>query len=562
MSICTSESRLSDHPLKPKHHYLNHYPELIVQFGPLIHLWTLRFESKDTYFKQCARRLHNFKNLCGTLAERHQLFQSFLSAGTLFPPSVVVEKGTEFIVGDYNDKIRQSVAHLNFDHLNTLISHDVTVKGTTYKSNMFVVVGHNDDGLVVGKIKKAVIHKNSAVFMSSIGDEIKVIILKTLPNLSEDTQKQIITALEISGVESTEDLKYVQQDDLRDLLPVIQQRKLLKAFKMGKYYQYSVFLSRTLKRHQTSRRSGQLQRPTDSYGCTQFQPDPPPEETNETVEQKRQQLVNIYRQEGIQGSERAEVINLMKTTFCLQRNHINQTPAPSIEDLKIQWPYLFTPRGLYCHFELLTDISVLRALELSIEECGQGIEKYLRTKLKNKDVQSEDGELTLCIIQLLMQYFFVYNDCTCNSILNLDTVVHVLQMSATAADVERTLTLPTSPRLILLVAGDGVTLGHWMISIESQVICEGIQKTFITGLAAVFATYYVFNLQYQEEAARTLEFVQSRLIGINPERGRKTSQGKVVSKKTGKLVHKKATTVNPHVATLLKNVMDFEWGFI
>lgn len=53
-----------------------------------------------------------------------------------------------------------------------------------------------------------------------------------------------------------------------------------------------------------------------------------------------------------------------------------------------------------------------------------------------------------------------------------------------------------------------------------------------------------------------------RLIGINPERGRKTSQKKVVSKKTGKLVHKKATTVNPHVATLLKNLMDFEWGFI
>jgi len=154
----------ADHPLKPKHHYLNHYPELIVQFGPLIRLWTLRFESKHTYFKQCARRLHNFKNLCGTLAKRHQLLQSFLSAGTLFPPSVVVEKGTEFIVGDYNDKIRQSVAHLHFDHLNTLISHDVTVKGTTYKSNMFVVVGHNDDGLVVGKIKKAVIHNNSAVY--------------------------------------------------------------------------------------------------------------------------------------------------------------------------------------------------------------------------------------------------------------------------------------------------------------------------------------------------------------------------------------------------------------
>lgn len=72
--------------------------------------------------------------------------------------------------------------------------------------------------------------------MSSVGDEIKVIILKALPNLSEDTQNQLITAIEILGVKSIEDLKYVEQDDIRDLLPVIHQRKLLESFKMGNYY--------------------------------------------------------------------------------------------------------------------------------------------------------------------------------------------------------------------------------------------------------------------------------------------------------------------------------------
>ena len=35
-----------DNPLKPKHHYVSHYPELIIQFGTLIRLWILRFESK------------------------------------------------------------------------------------------------------------------------------------------------------------------------------------------------------------------------------------------------------------------------------------------------------------------------------------------------------------------------------------------------------------------------------------------------------------------------------------------------------------------------------------
>ena len=46
---------------QPKHHYLVHYPELTIQFGPLIRLWTLQFESKHTYFKQCTKELHNFQ---------------------------------------------------------------------------------------------------------------------------------------------------------------------------------------------------------------------------------------------------------------------------------------------------------------------------------------------------------------------------------------------------------------------------------------------------------------------------------------------------------------------
>ncbi|XP_061888371.1 uncharacterized protein LOC133639226 isoform X2 [Entelurus aequoreus] len=109
-----------------------------------------------------------------------------------------------------------------------------------------------------------------------------------------------------------------------------------------------------------------------------------------------------------------------------------------------------------------------------------------------------DGELTLRIIQLLMAYFDERRD----------ALILLADMSATAADVERTLTLPTSPRLILLVAGDKVTIKRWMISMEGDVICEGVQPSFISGLAALLATYYVFNLAYQEEGARTLEFVQ------------------------------------------------------
>ncbi|XP_058230692.1 uncharacterized protein LOC131343210 [Hemibagrus wyckioides] len=81
----------SDH-LKPKHHYLLHYASLILKFGPLIRLWTMRFESKHSYFKRCVRRIQNLKNVCQSLANQHQLLQTTISLNSFFCTSTEVKK--------------------------------------------------------------------------------------------------------------------------------------------------------------------------------------------------------------------------------------------------------------------------------------------------------------------------------------------------------------------------------------------------------------------------------------------------------------------------------------
>lgn len=50
-------------PLRPKHDYLGHYPEFFLEFGPLIQVWTLRFESKHMFFLKIIRNAHNFLNV-------------------------------------------------------------------------------------------------------------------------------------------------------------------------------------------------------------------------------------------------------------------------------------------------------------------------------------------------------------------------------------------------------------------------------------------------------------------------------------------------------------------
>ncbi|TRY57791.1 hypothetical protein DNTS_012051 [Danionella cerebrum] len=53
-----------------------------------------------------------------------------------------------------------------------------------------------------------------------------------------------------------------------------------------------------------------------------------------------------------------------------------------------------------------------------------------------------------------------------------------------------------------------------------------------------------------------------RFLDINPERGSKAKKGKVTSKKTGHVVHKKNSTINTHVSSLLRKLADFEWDSV
>lgn len=71
--------------------------------------------------------------------------------------------------------------------------------------------------------------------MTTLEEELKEILSSALPTISEAVQQLVVDKLINSGLDSKEDLKYVKQEDIEDLLPVIQQRKLLNAFRMGMF---------------------------------------------------------------------------------------------------------------------------------------------------------------------------------------------------------------------------------------------------------------------------------------------------------------------------------------
>lgn len=148
--------------LKPKHHYLLHYPSLILKLGPLIRLWTMRFESKHSYFKRCVRRTQNFKNVCQSLANNHQLLQSYMNSCSFFPPPLEVKDSSPYHAELYSGKIRNAVE----GSLVTpdLISTRVRYQGTLYKKGIFLCL-KNDESVEFGQLELILMENKKVYFV-------------------------------------------------------------------------------------------------------------------------------------------------------------------------------------------------------------------------------------------------------------------------------------------------------------------------------------------------------------------------------------------------------------
>ena len=60
-----------------KHHHMVHYPTCIRMFGPMSRMSCMRHEAKHNFFKKHAHMICNFRNICKSLAFKHQLHQCY-----------------------------------------------------------------------------------------------------------------------------------------------------------------------------------------------------------------------------------------------------------------------------------------------------------------------------------------------------------------------------------------------------------------------------------------------------------------------------------------------------
>ncbi|XP_008188545.1 uncharacterized protein LOC103310882, partial [Acyrthosiphon pisum] len=127
--------------LKPKHHFLVHYPSIIRQSGPPRHFWCFRFEAKHREIKTYARVTSSRKNITLSISKKCQLkFSNFLMHP--FNSVIICEdkhKQTPYEAIEHEIYTKMSLRPIDYS-----MYSEVQYKGTTYKTKLYLSRFTND----------------------------------------------------------------------------------------------------------------------------------------------------------------------------------------------------------------------------------------------------------------------------------------------------------------------------------------------------------------------------------------------------------------------------------
>ena len=139
--------------VRPKAHYLLHYPRQYEVFGPLVNNITLRYEGKHSYFKNIMRKTKNFKSPLLTMATHHQYMQCLYlqNSDYLPPPSRTFRNNVKKATLEEN--ILDAVDSFTPDLADTLQYYaSVDCDGIKYTSNQAVVLNNMNSNSEFRKI--------------------------------------------------------------------------------------------------------------------------------------------------------------------------------------------------------------------------------------------------------------------------------------------------------------------------------------------------------------------------------------------------------------------------
>ncbi|KAK0154147.1 hypothetical protein N1851_003771 [Merluccius polli] len=155
----------------------------------------------------------------------------------------------------------------------------------------------------------------------------------------------------------------------------------------------------------------------------------------------------------------------------------------------------------------------------------------------------------------------------------LNQLFSVLKATATRRSIETDMTLPPTPRLIML-GNTVLSATKWMVSIEGRVAFVVEEYLGFADALCVFCKLLCFQHRISGAClcnigtdttliffifSEPCKYVYVFFMRINPEEGTKCTAKTGVSRKTGAVVKRKAEAINSRVASFLHQLTEFEW---
>ena len=155
---------------KPKTHYLSHYGESFIMYGPSVGVCTSRYESKHRTAKMLATSSKNFVNIAKTLARRQQYRQSSVYYNGMFDTDEIHLPADVKRKEDLEDSPKGSSFHKIFEFMDddSILSNEVMFRNQMYgQEDVVVLKVLNKDHMYIGVIKGVLLKQDVLYFLVS-----------------------------------------------------------------------------------------------------------------------------------------------------------------------------------------------------------------------------------------------------------------------------------------------------------------------------------------------------------------------------------------------------------
>ncbi|CAG2066985.1 unnamed protein product, partial [Timema podura] len=265
----------------------------------------------------------------------------------------------------------------------------------------------------------------------------------------------------------------------------------------------------------------------DEYGCVAYEVPLPEDETKETQESKRLQLLHIRNSmndcdeiENLMTATCDEIDKLMKSTYATQRKDIIDRKG-GLKEVLLKWPYLEEANYFLAHASLLFGKDVKKVWEEKVSLKGLVLLSVLEIEQKKKNqVGQKRTEARICMKEVIA----TANRASTNLRQETPKMLALFQLLPLffLEDEKEIFCLVTDTSSMEEMQFAGSTDSHVLVvkgkslynkNAECQVFTQGESILKLRSILEVFLcffllSFYVFGDKYGDKSDKTWEFIQ------------------------------------------------------